>query len=888
MRTDATTLITLTAEFLFAVIFLRTLRVYLVGRDPLQRDLTLVFAPISVLLVIGLVRQFGGTVPVGFSMLSTTFLLAQPYFTVRLAGRLRAVPRWLTRTMLTGYVISAITLLFAQRPLSQGFVLLVVVVFVVSELVAAGLLAAEARSRAGSSRVRLSIAAAATLGVAAAIMALGARSAAGPGPAADVATLLSRVLALLAGVGYAVAFVPPAWLRRLWSAKASLAITERLMQAPFTSPGEVWQVYAEELRDHTAADAVTVVVRRDDGSLVQTAHAGAAGDPPTRFRAADLDQLTAARQPVGLRHAPPARGRNRTTAAPALATHYGQQVGACYVTALSMRIPPAATGAVLVLTRHRSLFTEDDLRLLADLGGPAGILAEREAVTVEQRRLAAELTDSVAALTRASQAKSDFLANMSHELRTPLNAIIGFSDLMRQEQPLDDRRAVPADWVDHIHSSGRHLLGLINGILDLVKVEARGLDLQPAAMRVDTAVVDTIARLRPLIDRKRLRMAAHIPPLSAIADPGRFRQIMENLLSNAIKFTPEQGRITVTGVADGPMVTITVTDTGVGIAAADLDRVFQEFQQVGDPEQHQAGTGLGLTLTRRLAQAHGGDLTLTSEIGRGSAFTVRLPAASASPVQPPAEPPPTPVEIQGRVLVVEDDPHAAELLGTHLRTAGYQVDVAASGEDGLAGLDSHRPDAILLDVELPGMDGWEVIRRLKAEPRLAGIPVLFTTVVDDRQAGLALGAVDYFVKPLDHGGLLASLARHLRRRAPTGAPSVLVVDHDQAVRASVERNLRAAGADVTVCADGREGLRLSHQRHFDLIVCDLQAPDDGRFSLLAAIEDDPTTRNIPVVGLTPATRTDGTAADPTTAGQAGVDALVSLAATGPTDKGVRR
>jgi signal transduction histidine kinase len=302
-----------------------------------------------------------------------------------------------------------------------------------------------------------------------------------------------------------------------------------------------------------------------------------------------------------------------------------------------MPVPPDTEGAVLLFNRHRTLFSDDDLRLLAALGGQAGILAERQAV-------ARELSTSVAALTRASQAKTAFLANMSHELRTPLNAIIGFSDLMRMEEPDGDRRRVPVEWVEHIHISGRHLLGLINDILDLAKVEAGRLDLRPAPLRVDTAVQELLTGLSPLFSTNRLTVVTDLPPVMAQADRVRFRQIVENLLSNAIKFTPEGGTITVTAGVTTPIlhpdisdIYLAVSDTGVGISAADQERVFEEFQQVGDRERQRAGTGLGLALTKRLVEAHGGEITLVSELGRGSTFTVRFPAALDSPEQQRAD-----------------------------------------------------------------------------------------------------------------------------------------------------------------------------------------------------------------------------------------------------------
>jgi signal transduction histidine kinase/DNA-binding response OmpR family regulator len=840
MGTEWSQLVLLAAEFTFAVLFLRALLWYVRRRDPLQRDITWVFTPCTVLFYVDVVRRVANPLPDWVSVVTLTILLAQPYLTVRLAGRLRRVPRWLDRAVLFTFLATAGPLLFAPRPLRPSQLFAAVAVFLVGEIVAAWLLWSKARTRSGANRARLTIAAGATLAFGGMIVLIGVGALPGTSPAFDAA---NRVLALVSGLGYLVAFLPPRWLRRAFSATAAQSVTERLMGAPVESPEQVWQIYAEIMRVQTGADAVAVLMPRPDGTLAQTAYAGPPITAPAELSVADLTSLIRADHPARL------RDREDT-----LVAHYGNDLSDDIVTALGMPVPPDAEGAVLLFNRHRSLFSDDDLRLLALLGGQAGILAERQAVTAAQRRMATELTASVEALTRASQAKSAFLANMSHELRTPLNAIIGFSDLMRLEEPDGDRRNVPADWADHIHSSGRHLLGLINDILDLAKVEAGRLDLRPGPLRIDTAVEDTLTTLAPLINAKRLQVETQLPVLTALADRIRFRQIMENLLSNAIKFTPDGGRIAVTATAiGGSLVSITVTDTGVGIAAADHDRVFEEFQQVGDPDRHRAGTGLGLALTKRLVEAHGGDISLVSAPEAGSSFTVRLPAApaDATAVDVPAGAP-------ARVLLIEDDAQAAELLQTQLGHAGYHVDVASSGETGLTSAAAHPPEAIVLDVTLPGIDGWEVIRQLKAEPRLADIPVFFVTIVDDPQAGLSLGATDYFVKPVDQAALLGALARNIAERP---IPRVLVLDHDDDVRHAIEDGLRAGGADVVACADSRHGLALSREGHFDLIVCDMHMPDVDGFSLLAAIEQDPATRRTPVLGLTATNGPDRPAGD---------------------------
>ncbi|GGK90338.1 hybrid sensor histidine kinase/response regulator [Mangrovihabitans endophyticus] len=820
------------AEFTFAALFVRALLGYLRRRDPLQRDITLVFAPCTVLFVVDLADGFTGDRPAWAELTVRCALLAQPYLTIRLAARLRHVPLWAQLVAIAAYLVAAVAVLVAGLPLPQPVLVLTTAGFLAAEAVAAVLLVGKARTRIGANRARLYIAAGSAIAFGGFIVLLKVASRAETGETWEMA---SRLLGLLSGIGYLIAFVPPVWLQWTFTASAAQSVTERLLRAPADSPEQVWQTYAEIMRVQTGADAVAVLMPRPDGLLTPTAYAGPPIDQPEELTFADLTALIRARRPTRLREG-----------SPALVEHYGDDLRDDFVTVVSMPVPPDTEGAVLLFNQHRTLFSDDDLRLLVALGGQAGVLAERQSILTAQRQLATELSASVEALTQANHAKSTFLANMSHELRTPLNAIIGFSDLMRQEEPDGDRRLVPADWVDHIHSSGRHLLGLINDILDLAKVEAGRLELRLVALRVDTAIEELLPGLEPLVARKNITVSTELPQASAHVDPVRFRQIAENLLSNAIKFTPAGGAIAVTVRPSADMVSLTVTDTGVGIAPEDQERVFEEFQQVGDDEGRQAGTGLGLALTKRLVEAHGGDITLVSQLGQGSAFTVRLPAARPAP--PPVEA--ATADDEGpsprRVLLIEDDAQAAELLRTQLGAAGYRVEIAPDGETGLGRATANPPDAIVLDVTLPGIDGWEVIRRLKSDPGLVGIPVFFVTIVDERQAGLALGAADYFVKPVDQGDLLRALARCLGDHKP---PRVLVVDPDDAVRAAIERGLRAGGADVVACASGADGIALSRSNTFDLIVCDVQSPQADGLGLLAAIEQDPATRHIPVLGL---------------------------------------
>jgi signal transduction histidine kinase/DNA-binding response OmpR family regulator len=846
----------LLVEALFALVFVQALVAYLRRRDPIQRDVMAVFAAAAMLFVLDLGRRFLGDPPQVLRTAALVLLFAQPYLTLRLVHRVRPGPRWLQVVAFVAFVVSVVPVL-ASRRLSIPELFGVLGIFVAVQSTAAVLLAREAGARAGSPRARFGTAAVST-----ALFGLGiltASAASAHSQLREAGLTCGYTLCLVSALGYVVAFGPPTWIRRMWSGTASYRVSQQLLEAPASDPPQqTWSRYARTVREVSGADAVLVVPPGGGGERIVIT----AGVYQRQVSAGEGDVSLLLRLPEA---ASLARHADRL---PAFAVACAEEVGARYLTAAALRSPLGGSGALVLLNRRRGLFTEDDVQLLAELGGQAGLIAERGAVRAEQERLALELAQSVRALSAASQAKSDFLASMSHELRTPLNAIIGFSELMRGEESIGESRVVPAEWIEHIYASGRHLLDLINDILDLAKIEAGRLELRPDRVDLAELVGEAVNALRPLMERKNLELRTDVPSLDVWGDRLRLRQILDNLLSNAIKFTPDGGRISVeVGRAAGE-VRLAVVDTGVGIDAADVNRIFEEFQQVGDASMQQAGTGLGLALTRRLVEAHGGHVELDSTPGVGSRFTVCLPDAWATGGEPtevrstqvgPAEDGfldggPT-VELtrrsQARILLIEDDPSAARLLRTYLEGAGYAVRVASSGEAGLREARRERPDAVILDVLLPGIDGWGVLRELKQDPRLQGVPVFVASVVDERGVGLSLGAADFFVKPIDRRKLLARVAEFLL--GPDAAASrlnVLAVDDDPATLELLTQVLREQRADVVTAGSGQEAVRLARTRPFDLIISDLRMPDIDGISLMSALDEDPVTSSIPVLVVT--------------------------------------
>lgn len=843
--------VTFLIELLFAAVFIGAVVSFVRGRDPLAIDVILVFSGLATIFVVQTASTF---LPLhrAVQVLPVLLLLAQPFFTLRLVGHLRSLPKWLLPLAAIALLLSTMSLvviglLSPDSPLIAGFGLALIATFVVTEVVAAGYLAAEARRRVGSARIRLGIAAVATAGFAVAILAAVAISVADDNQGGSGTA--TQVIALLSGLAYVFAFLPPPWLRRLWQASAAYGYSQEMMTAPVSETEEsIWNRLVTAASQVAGSDAAVLLIADGNEPARIVAVAGPKADRIGALASTDIQPLLNIKD-GGVHRI--RRGRSE------IEDEFGSLVDARFKSVVSFPVDRGRLAILVHLSTYASLFGADDSSLLVALGRVAALLVERRAVLAEQESLTQRLTMTVAALEAANQAKSDFVASMSHELRTPLTAIIGFSDLMRGERREDDSVVVPAEWVEHIHRSGNHLLGLINDVLDLAKVEAGRLDISLERVELSSAVLESVAGIRPLADRKSIAISSAIAPMIVEVDRGRLRQILYNLLSNAIKFTPDGGRISIEASRRDDEIALVVSDTGVGIAPEDLTEVFEEFRQVGDIAARQPGTGLGLALSRRLVEAHGGRIEVESTVGVGSRFTVVLPAAIGVSVPSVGEPngaavtQPRNAETTGpAVLIIEDEPSAVRLIRTYLEVEGYRVRVAVDGESGLAEARRDVPDAIVLDVLLSGIDGWEVLRRLKSDERLREVPVVIVTIVDEREVGLALGAVDYLVKPVDRAALLESLARYTSVATREAGLRVLAIDDDPATLDMIEASLRPDGHMVMRATGGHAALEIARVTSFDLVICDLLMPDLDGFGVVAELGADPRTRDLPILILT--------------------------------------
>jgi signal transduction histidine kinase/CheY-like chemotaxis protein/HAMP domain-containing protein len=526
--------------------------------------------------------------------------------------------------------------------------------------------------------------------------------------------------------------------------------------------------------------------------------------------------------------------------------------------ALPLMVSGAVWGAIGIFSRERDAFSAEEVALLGEAASDLAFGLTTLRVRANEQ-----------AAREANRLKSEFLASMSHELRTPLNAIIGFSEVLR-DGIAGEVNEQQREYLQDILNSGTHLLALINDILDLSKVEAGKMALELEWLKVEEILRTSLAIVREKAVAHRLTLDLQAAGAGELcADPRKFKQIAYNLLSNAVKFTPEGGRIVVTArrllAHDVPVIVtlvppsgitefveIAVSDTGIGIAQDDQARLFAAFTQIDSKlsRQHE-GTGLGLALVKRLAELHGGAVGVESAPGKGSTFRVWLPCRPRSDCVDQNMQSAAPTRNGGhRVLVVEDDPQAVELLRLALTRDGFEVMQAASADEARRRLAEQTPDLITLDILLPGEDGWQFLDWLKQSTEWAHIPVVVVSIVAEQHKGFALGACVVLQKPFAKEELTAELARLGFVSPQINAARVLVVDDDPGAVERTAVPLEAAGHSVERAFGGREALASALAAPPDLILLDLLMPDLSGFEVVAALRSDPRTALVPIIIVT--------------------------------------
>jgi signal transduction histidine kinase/DNA-binding response OmpR family regulator len=456
----------------------------------------------------------------------------------------------------------------------------------------------------------------------------------------------------------------------------------------------------------------------------------------------------------------------------------------------------------------------------------------------------------------ANRAKSTFLANMSHELRTPLNAIIGYSELIQEECEDTGQNSFVPD-LRKIQAAAKHLLSLINDILDLSKIEAGRMDIYLETIDVPRMIQEIVTTITPVVEKNANTLEVNCPDDLGLmrADLTKVRQVLFNLLSNASKFTKE-GRVSL-DVSRQPIngkehMVFRVTDSGIGMTPEQMAKLFQDFSQAdASTTRKYGGTGLGLAISKRFCQMMEGDIRVESEIGKGSTFTVQLPAnAPQEPVAPAALPGDKAADIPGGasvVLIIDDDPTVREVVTRFLSKEGFYVETAPSGHEGLRRAKDLHPDIITLDVMMPGMDGWAVLTALKSDPELATIPVIMMTIISDRNMGYALGATEYLTKPVDRDMLVAVLRKY--ECAQTDC-KILVVEDDPPTREMLCRMLEKEGWELCEAENGRVALDTLTVEAPNLILLDLMMPEMDGFQFIEELRKNEPWRAIPIIVVT--------------------------------------
>ncbi len=517
---------------------------------------------------------------------------------------------------------------------------------------------------------------------------------------------------------------------------------------------------------------------------------------------------------------------------------------------------------VLEVLSHRNVnYANNDFQMLS-------VIANELAIGISRKRLMDEITVKNIQLANeqkkteeANETLKRFLATFSHELRAPLNAIVGFSDILTTDLEKIPKEKV-RDFMKNINVSGRHLQALINDILDLSKIEAGRMELHVESYPV-SYFTDSVQRvLQSAIEQKQLSLVFNIHEEidQLVVDQMRFKQILVNLVSNAVKYSPKSGEIIINIRRIQYEIEVEIIDHGTGIKPEDVSRLFTAYQQGKNAFMADEGTGLGLMITKKLVELHGGKIWVESEWGKGSTFRFRIPIVVAGDVvESPDELTylseiPQPVIKNGEkplILIIEDNPQAGQLIQTYLEEAGYRTETARNGFEGLEKAKQLKPDVITLDMIMPVKDGWQVLKELKSHPLCSHIPIVIISITDDKNLGFSLGAVEYFVKPVSRNELLETIGKiSSRPQLRKKHPRVLVIDDDKSAAELVTVILESEGFDVLTALNGKRGIQLAMEEKPDLIILDLMMPDITGYTVAFQLKQQAETRNTPIIVLT--------------------------------------
>ena len=528
---------------------------------------------------------------------------------------------------------------------------------------------------------------------------------------------------------------------------------------------------------------------------------------------------------------------------------------------LPLMVQNELQGVLEVLSPKVDRYVDEDLKMLS-------IIANELAIGMSRKRLMDEITIKNIELENEKKKTEDandtlkrFLATFSHELRAPLNAIVGFSEILTTGMK-DLPQPKVSEFMKNINESGKHLQDLINDILDLSKIEAGKMELHIEAYPV-SYFIETVERvMHAAIHHKNIKVIFDVAPDidQLVVDQTRFKQILVNLVSNAVKYSHPNGTVAVTIRRFINEIEFEVKDEGVGIKPEDLPKLFRAFQQGKNSKKASEGTGLGLVITKRLVELHGGQIWVESEWGKGTTFRFRIPMVVAGEVIESADqllrivgeqPLTMPEGEKPLVLIIEDNAQASQLIQMYLHEAGYRTEVAKDGAEGLEKAKHLKPHIITLDMIMPMKDGWQVLKELKRHPICKNIPIVIISITDEKKLGFSMGAVDYFVKPVNREELINAIRKiPIRLSKQHQHPKVLIIDDDKTASELIQVILEAEGYDVIKSMNGREGIRLAATESPDLIILDLIMPDISGFNVAYQLKQQHNTRNTPIIILT--------------------------------------